>query len=234
AQVLRMALESDRLPAGRTPESYAHALAPRELVELPSPSAYTVAALGAGLAVGGALAWRLARGRWRGRCLHTRGDDPTRASRPAARSFDLRTGDDDVARAPSRTQLTIDRVDVSAYTVPTDFPESDGTLSWDSTTIVIVEVRAAGVTGLGYTYADTATARLIGEHLVRLVVGRDPMTIPAIWADLRREVRNLGYRGVCAMAISAVDNALWDLKARLLGVPLVTLLGAVRDGVPVY
>nr|PZN90896.1 MAG: FAD-binding oxidoreductase [bacterium] len=64
AQVLRMALESDRLPAGRTPESYAHALAPRELVELPSPSAYTVAALGAGLAVGGALAWRLARGRW--------------------------------------------------------------------------------------------------------------------------------------------------------------------------
>lgn len=85
-----------------------------------------------------------------------------------------------MARAPSRTQLTIDRVDVSAYTVPTDFPESDGTLSWDSTTIVIVEVRAAGVTGLGYTYADTATARLIGEHLVRLVVGRDPMTIPAI------------------------------------------------------
>ena len=139
-----------------------------------------------------------------------------------------------MARAPSRTQLTIDRVDVSAYTVPTDFPESDGTLSWDSTTIVIVEVRAAGVTGLGYTYADTATARLIGEHLVRLVVGRDPMTIPAIWADLRREVRNLGRPGICAMAISAVDNALWDLKARLLGLPLVALLGAVRDGVPVY
>ena len=55
-----------------------------------------------------------------------------------------------------------------------------------------------------------------------------------IWADLRREVRNLGHPGICAMAISAVDGALWDLKARLLGVPLVTLLGAVRDGVPVY
>ncbi len=139
-----------------------------------------------------------------------------------------------MARTAGPVRTTIDRVEVSAYTVPTDFPEADGTLAWDSTTIVIVQARAAGVTGLGYTYADTATARLIDERLARLVVGRDPMAIPAIWADLRREVRNLGYRGVCAMAISAVDNALWDLKARLLGVPLVTLLGAVRDGVPVY
>lgn len=156
-----------------------------------------------------------------------------RAPSLAAGAFDLRTGDG-VARGAERTRTTIDRVDVSAYTVPTDFPESDGTLAWDSTTIVIVQARAADVTGLGYTYADTATARLIDERLARLVVGRDPMTIPAIWADLHREVRNLGHPGICAMAISAVDNALWDLKARLLGVPLVTLLGAVRDGVPVY
>src|SRR5690606_13084841 len=62
AQVLRMALESDRLPAGRTPESYARALAPRELVELPSPSAYTVAALGAGLAVGRSEERRVGKG----------------------------------------------------------------------------------------------------------------------------------------------------------------------------
>ncbi len=139
-----------------------------------------------------------------------------------------------MARGAERTRTTIDRIAVSAYTVPTDFPESDSTLAWDSTTIVIVQARAADVTGLGYTYADTATARLIDERLARLVVGRDPMAVPAIWADLKREVRNLGLPGICAMAIAAVDNALWDLKARLLGVPLITLLGAVRDGVPVY
>jgi L-alanine-DL-glutamate epimerase-like enolase superfamily enzyme len=47
-------------------------------------------------------------------------------------------------------------------------------------------------------------------------------------------VRNLGRPGIASMAISAVDTALWDLKARLLNIPLVTLLGAVRKAVPIY
>src|SRR5690606_6440969 len=94
---------------------------------------------------------------------------------------------DGVARGAERTRTAIDRIDVSAYTVPTDFPESDGTLAWDSTTMVIVQARAADVTGLGYTYADTATARLIDERLARLVLGRDPTAIPA-----RSEERRVG------------------------------------------
>jgi L-alanine-DL-glutamate epimerase-like enolase superfamily enzyme len=49
-----------------------------------------------------------------------------------------------------------------------------------------------------------------------------------------RSVRNLGWRGICATAISAVDVALWDLKARLLDRPLVQLLGATRSAVPIY
>lgn len=129
---------------------------------------------------------------------------------------------------------TVDRLDVSAYTVPTDYPESDGTLAWDSTTAVVVQARAAGVTGLGYTYADTATARLITELLAAAVLGRDAMDVPGAWAAMVGAIRNLGRPGVASMAIAAVDNALWDLKARLLGVPLVALLGAVRDAVPVY
>jgi L-alanine-DL-glutamate epimerase-like enolase superfamily enzyme len=51
---------------------------------------------------------------------------------------------------------------------------------------------------------------------------------------MTRAIRNVGRSGVAAMAISAVDTALWDLKARLLELPLATLLGAVHDGVPVY
>ncbi len=66
------------------------------------------------------------------------------------------------------------------------------------------------------------------------VVGRDAMAIPASWAAMVHAIRNLGRPGIASMAISAVDTALWDLKARLLGLPLVTLLGAVRDAVPVY
>jgi L-alanine-DL-glutamate epimerase-like enolase superfamily enzyme len=55
-----------------------------------------------------------------------------------------------------------------------------------------------------------------------------------VWEELGRQLRNIGRPGIGFMALSAVDIALWDLKARLLGLPLVELLGAVRDEAPVY
>lgn len=130
--------------------------------------------------------------------------------------------------------VPIARVNVSAYRIPTDFPEADGTLAWDSTTLVLAEATAGEVTGLGHTYADTATARLIHDLLADIVVGRDAIAVAGAWEAMVHAIRNLGRPGIVAMAISAVDAALWDLKARLLGLPLVTLLGAVRAGVPVY
>ena len=123
---------------------------------------------------------------------------------------------------------------VNAYTVPADAPEADGTLEWDSTTLVVAHAEAEGERGLGYTYADVATARLIAEHLAGAIEGCDPMAPQRAALAMRRAVRNLGGPGVAAMAISAVDVALWDLKARLLGVPLAKLLGAMHDAVPVY
>lgn len=131
-------------------------------------------------------------------------------------------------------EAPIERIDVSAFTIPTDSPESDGTLAWHSTTLVVVEAEAGGIRGLGFTYADTATARLIQHVLADAVRGRDAMAVPGAWEAMRHAIRNLGRPGIVSMAMSAVDVALWDLKARLLGVPLVTLLGAVRDRVPVY
>jgi L-alanine-DL-glutamate epimerase-like enolase superfamily enzyme len=129
---------------------------------------------------------------------------------------------------------TIDQIDVSAYAIPTDWPEADGTLVWDTTTLVVVEVSAGGERGLGFTYADTATARLIRDLLADVVNGRSAMAVPAAWAAMVQAIRNLGRPGIASMAIAAVDVALWDLKARLLGLPLVTLLGAARDTVPIY
>ncbi len=130
--------------------------------------------------------------------------------------------------------VAIERLDVSAYTVPTDSPESDGTYSWDKTTIVIVEASAGGKRGLGYTYADEATAKLISEMLVHVVQGHDAMNVPGCWLAMVEAIRNLGRPGIASMAIAAVDAALWDLKARLLNVALVTLLGAVREAAPIY
>jgi L-alanine-DL-glutamate epimerase-like enolase superfamily enzyme len=133
-----------------------------------------------------------------------------------------------------RTEVAVERLEVSAYTVPTDSPESDGTLEWDSTTMVVVEVQAGGVRGLGYTYGDVAVARLIDGKLAGIVRGRDAMAVTGAWEAMVGAIRNLGRPGIASSAIAAVDTALWDLKARLLELPLVTLLGAVRDGVPIY
>lgn len=129
---------------------------------------------------------------------------------------------------------TIAGLDVSAYTIPTDGPEADGTYAWDKTTIVVVQVHAGGETGTGYSYADPATGRLIREFLAPAVEGCNALAIERAWWDMQGKVRNVGQPGVAAMAISAVDNALWDLKGKLLGVAVVDLLGAVRDAVPVY
>jgi L-alanine-DL-glutamate epimerase-like enolase superfamily enzyme len=134
----------------------------------------------------------------------------------------------------SVNSFPIEKVEVAAYTIPTDYPESDGTIEWDRTTIVIVEVRAGEERGLGYTYADVSTAELIDSLLCETILGQDAMDIPGTWLSMIRRVRNLGRSGIASMAISAVDIALWDVKAHILHLPLFKLLGAVREGIPIY
>ena len=99
---------------------------------------------------------------------------------------------------------------------------------------MVVRVHAGNKTGLGYSYAHAAGAHLVHDLLAGIVKGKNANDIPAIWREMVRSVRNIGRQGIAATAISAVDSALWDLKARLLELALVGLLGRVRDGVPVY
>jgi L-alanine-DL-glutamate epimerase-like enolase superfamily enzyme len=139
-----------------------------------------------------------------------------------------------MSTAPKSASSLIDLLTVTAATLPTDFPESDGTLAWDKTTIVIVELRSGAVSGLGYTYADFSTAILVEKLLKKIIEGRDAMDISGAWYAMVHAIRNLGRPGVSSMAISAVDIALWDLKAKLLHLPLVKLLGAMREAIPVY
>ena len=125
-------------------------------------------------------------------------------------------------------------LNAAAYRIPTDSPEADGTFAWDATTIVVTTVEAGGRSGLGYTYADAAVAGLIGGMLKKAISGKDSFDIPGCWLAMQRSVRNLGRSGLAACAIAAVDNALWDIKARTLDLPLATLLGRCRDTVPIY
>ena len=125
-------------------------------------------------------------------------------------------------------------VAAAAYEIPTDAPEADGTLEWDRTVLVVVEIEAGGQIGLGYTYADGAIVRLIEGKLRSVISERSAFDIAGASVALWRNIRNLGRSGLVATAISAVDAALWDLKAKLLGTSVAALLGCCRDSVPIY
>ena len=133
-----------------------------------------------------------------------------------------------------RVEVPVEALEVGAYTVPTDQPEADGTLSWDSTTIVVVHAHGGGEVGLGYTYADISTAKLVESKLAGIVRGRDATAPQSAWEKMVERTRNLGRPGITSMAIAAVDLALWDLKARAFGLPLCKLLGMAHDRVAVY
>lgn len=133
-----------------------------------------------------------------------------------------------------RPEAAVARVSAQAYAIPTDFPEADGTASWASTTIIVVHAEAADRSGIGYTYSDASAASLINMKLADVASGVDAMDPPSAWRAMQAAVRNLGREGLAATAISAVDTALWDLKAILLDQPLASLLGRYRVTVPIY
>lgn len=129
---------------------------------------------------------------------------------------------------------SVEKVQISAYTIPTDAPESDGTFEWDSTTLIICEMHAGETIGLGYTYGNKATA-VVADHLAeKCLLRQSPLDVSGLHAAMLKQVRNDGSRGIASMAISALDVALWDLKAKVLHCSVVDLLGVVTPGVSVY
>jgi len=135
------------------------------------------------------------------------------------------------------TDARVEELTATACTIPVDAregEESDGTAVWDSTTIVLVQARSGDTVGHGYTYGDPAVTGVVEGTLAGSVCGLDPMATERAWWAMCGAVRNLGRPGIAAHAISAVDVALWDLKARLLELPLFVLLGAVRERVAIY
>jgi L-alanine-DL-glutamate epimerase-like enolase superfamily enzyme len=132
------------------------------------------------------------------------------------------------------SENSINRVEVSAYSIPTDAPEGDGTFKWNSTTLVLCEICAGGQTGIGYTYGNKATAVFADELGQKCLIERSALDVPAAYGSMLEQVRNDGSRGIASMAISALDVALWDLKAKLLNCSVVDLLGAAQRSVAVY
>ena len=134
----------------------------------------------------------------------------------------------------TRPEAPVEELSARSWTFPTDAPEADGTASWDSTTMCVVTARSAGVVGTGWTYGPAACSQVVAGKLAGVVVGQDAMDVPRAFDAMVAAVRNDTRVGVAGYAVSAVDVALWDLKARLLGRSLADLLGLARERVPVY
>jgi L-alanine-DL-glutamate epimerase-like enolase superfamily enzyme len=122
----------------------------------------------------------------------------------------------------------------TAYTIPTAAPEADGTLSWNATTLVVAQAHCGKTVGTGWTYGSGACVSVVNGVLADEVVGRSALDVAGASDAMVKALRNIGRQGIGGQALSAVDIALWDLKARLLDVPLHRLIGAVRDTVAVY
>jgi L-alanine-DL-glutamate epimerase-like enolase superfamily enzyme len=139
-----------------------------------------------------------------------------------------------IGGATAGADPVVEGLDAAVYVVPTDAPEADGTLAWDKTTLVLVTARAAGQQGIGWSYTAGAAAPVVTGILSEVVTGRSCLDVAGASEAMTRALRNVGRPGIGAMALSAADIALWDLKARLLGCAVTTLLGRAREDVPVY
>jgi L-alanine-DL-glutamate epimerase-like enolase superfamily enzyme len=130
---------------------------------------------------------------------------------------------------------TIDRITTMVLTFPTDpGPEADGTLEWSATDMLIVLAHVRDMQGIGYSYTNAGAADVVEDTLKPRIIGKNAFDTNLCWLEMCRAIRNEGDSGLAMMAVSAVDVALWDLKAKLLGVSLAALLGPARTHIPVY
>src|SRR4051794_1231275 len=107
----------------------------------------------------------------------------------------------------TRSAVAVESLEVSAYEIPTEEPESDGTLEWDSTTIVVVEAHAGDRTGLGYTYGPAAARALVAEKLAPVVEGADALKVPQAWGAVHRAPRHARTRRARAPARGRAGGA---------------------------
>ncbi len=90
------------------------------------------------------------------------------------------------------SDIQISSLEVRGYKIPTDFPESDSTYEWDSTTMILVIVKAGGKQGIGYTYGSSVTAFYIEDKLEPEITGKNFLHIESLYQLLLQKIRNDG------------------------------------------
>ena len=110
-----------------------------------------------------------------------------------------------------------------------DFQRSDWSpRGWGRTACVVT--ADDGTYGVGFTIHHGPVTSIINDHLGPTLVGQNCMATERLWDVMQRSTAQYGTAGIASYAISAVDNALWDLKGKILGRPVYELLGGTAKG----
>jgi len=132
----------------------------------------------------------------------------------------------------------IKKVEVNLVPAPVPSGFSDATRDVEMIGYTIVRITTdQGLEGFGLTYHEVggeATKCLILNDIAPKLIGMDPLQNEVIWQNFFHYLRGVGRKGLMFCALSAVDIALWDLKGKILGLPLYRLMGGNKNKVPVY
>jgi len=135
-------------------------------------------------------------------------------------------------------QHKISKVDVHLVSVPIKAGFSDATRKVETVGYTIVRIATdQGLEGFGITYHEVggeATKSLILKNMAPKLIGRSPLETEVIWQEFFHYLRGVGRKGLMFCALSAVDIALWDLKGKIVNLPLYKLLGGNKTKIPVY
>ena len=135
--------------------------------------------------------------------------------------------------------MKIQRVKISFVRLPFEeplvgAPPMPGMLREFITVQVLTDdgIEGIGITTFGGKLIRTLKTAL--DEFTELLKGEDPLRTEQVVAKLRTASAPCGPGGVAALAMSAIDIALWDIRGKAFGVPLARLLGGLRDRVPAY
>lgn len=133
----------------------------------------------------------------------------------------------------------IEKIELRMVDLPPKVKRVDAIQSFVSQETPILTITDSdGATGIGYSYTigtgGSSIMRLLSDHLVPLLIGEDADCIEALWRKMEFATHATTIGAITALAIAAVDTALWDLRAKKQGLPLWKLAGGARESCPLY
>jgi L-alanine-DL-glutamate epimerase-like enolase superfamily enzyme len=133
----------------------------------------------------------------------------------------------------------IERVELSLVDLKPKVKRTDAIQSFVSQETPLVRVfDRDGAIGTGYSYTigtgGSSIMALLADHLAPQLVGREAEQIEAIWRDLLFHTHATSVGAITALALAALDTALWDLRCRRAKLPLAVAAGGAKDSCPLY